>query len=46
MITSLKDSFRSKERDAPETASEDADKGETPPDREERSSWWQRLFGG
>jgi hypothetical protein len=35
-------------RDTPETASEDADKGETPPEPQklvERRSWWRRFFG-
>jgi hypothetical protein len=32
-------------RDGPETASEEAGKGEAPPE-EERRSWWRRMFGG
>jgi hypothetical protein len=32
-------------REAPETASEEPDKGAPPPTGEERRSWWRRLFG-
>jgi regulator of replication initiation timing len=34
-------------RESPETASEEADKGTTPPEQEpsQRRSWWRRFFG-